>query len=68
MGRALNRRARALKVELKPGPSLGPSEKVKPEPRQASKFYFIHAPIFWALLKKSSPPKKASPGPSPSRA
>ena len=25
-------RARALRVELEPGPSLGPSEKVEPEP------------------------------------
>ena len=25
-------RARALKVELEPSPSLGPSEKVEPEP------------------------------------
>ena len=25
-------RAQALKVEVKPGPILGPSEKVKPEP------------------------------------
>ena len=25
-------RARALKVKLEPGPSLGPSEKVEPEP------------------------------------
>ena len=31
MGRALKKRARALKVELEPGPSLGPSEKVKPD-------------------------------------
>ena len=47
-------RARALKVELEPGLSLGTSEKVEPETWRASKFYSIKAPIFWALLKKSS--------------
>ena len=70
MGWSLKRRARVLKVELEPGPSLGPSEKVEPEPRWASDFYYIKAQIFWALLKKSSPSlgraralqKKAGPG------
>ena len=55
MGRALKIRARALKVEHEPGPSLGPSKKVEPEPRRASNFYSMKAPIFWALLKESSP-------------
>ena len=45
---------RALKVDFKPGPSLGPSEKVKPEPSRASNFYCIQAPIFCGLFKKSS--------------
>ena len=55
MGRVLKRRARALKVELELGPSLGPSKKVKPEPQRAYNFYSMKAPIFWALLKESSP-------------
>ena len=41
--------AELKKFELKPGPNLGPSEKVKPEPRRASNFYSLKAPIFWAL-------------------
>ena len=55
-------RARALKVEL--GPSLGPFKKV--EPRRASNFYSMKAPIFWALLKESSlgPSQNVEPEPS----
>ena len=73
-------RARALKVELEPGPSLALSENVKHKPWRASNFYNIYRPIFWTFLKKSnpsldwawallkmsntSPPKKAEPEPN----
>ena len=36
MGRAQKRRARSLKVKLEQGLSLGPSEKVEPEPALTS--------------------------------
>ena len=45
-------RAKALKVKLKPGLSLGIFENIKPEPWWASNFYSIKSPIFCALLKK----------------
>ena len=63
MGWALKRQARALKVELEPGPSLGPSEKVKPPSLYEPLIFTSYILTIFRPFSKSQARAMIEPGP-----